>query len=465
MTIHIKSFVSALAFSLLFYSKSLGLNLILIAVLASVLVSTLGQERPVSWGFTLTYIATSIFVFLNPTGFTIFVHLMAFLVFVGKSISPKSSVYLSWLLGSVNMLIGSAAHAIQSSHEAGGKVPIKLSATLGNRLKGALVALLLLLLFGLLYKNANPVFGNLVAQINFDFISLPWVFFTLLGYLLFFHLLRPFYAQELIAYDLAQTNELEKPTELTLIGQKKRLEAEHTLGSMVFLALNLLLLFFLVTDVIYLLDSTTITNAGYSNAVHQGVYALMFSIVCAIALILYFFRGNLNFFQGNQRIKTLTLAWIALNIILVACTAYKNFTYVEALGLTYKRIGVFVYLALTLTGLVTAYTKVTQLKNFTYLLRTNVATLFAFLVVSAAVPWDRTITQYNLAALEQPDMAYLISLGAANSTQLHQYAQINPLEAQTEARITEKHNAFVTAQAQKTWQEYTWYQFKNHESK
>lgn len=470
MNIHIKSILSALAFSLLFYSKSFGLNLFLISILVVVLVSAIRKERSVSWGYSFTYVLTAIFVFFNPSGFAVFVHFMALMVFVGKSISQKASVYLSWFIGCVNILVASVANYIRNQEEekeSEKKEQKDISPKLFNRLKGGLVAILLFLIFGMLYRNANPVFESLIEQIDLDFICVPWLFFTLMGYIIFLHLLRPFNAQELVEFDLAQENELKKPTELVLIGEKRKLESEHTLGSIVFLALNLLLLFFLTTDVIYLFQKTDITNSGYSQSVHQGVYALMFSIVCAIALILYFFRGNLNFFQANKRIKLLTYLWIGLNVILVAFTCYKNYTYVEALGLTYKRIGAFVYLLLTLTGLVTAYIKVAQVKNFIYLVRTNIATVFAFLIISAAIPWDRTITWFNLNTLENSDIDYLVSLGESNSAQLYDYAKANhnKVEINIKDRIDEKHTEFLEEQSQKTWQEYTFYQIVKNETK
>lgn len=465
MNIHIKSIVSAFAFSLLFYSKSFGLNLFLISILVVTLMATMAKERNTSWVYSCTYIATAIFVFLNPTNFTIFVHFMAFLVFVGKSISKKTSLYIAWAIGLINLIIASAAN--YTNYQQKEEEKKNISAKTMNRIKGGLAALVLLLIFGFLYKNANPVFGNLFEQINLDFVSVPWLFCTLLGYIIFLHVLKPFDATELVEFDLAQPNELEKPKEITLIGNKKKLESEHTLGSMVFLALNLLLVLFLVTDVIYLFQESDISNSAYSESVHQGVYALMFSIVCAIALILYFFRGNLNFFEGNKRIKTLTYVWIALNVSLVAITCYKNYAYVEALGLTYKRIGVFVYLILTLTGLVTAYIKVSEIKNFTYLVRTNIATLFAFLVISAIIPWNKTITWYNLNKIENPDMGYLIELGDNTSPQLFEYAQENSQKLSTNEIIIIKDNyaGFSKVQTEKTWQEYSLYQLLNTATK
>lgn len=456
MNVHIKSILSALAFSLLFYSKSFGLNLFLISILVVVLISTLKDTRSVSWVYALTYVLTSVFVFINPTGFTVFVHFMALMVYVGKSISGKTSLYLTWLLGFINLFIASVANFIQKQNAIEDNTTKKeTSPKLLNRLKGGFFAVLLLILFTALYKNANPVFGNLIDQISFDFISIPWVFFTCIGYVLFLNILRPLDAQELVATDLSQKNELETPSEIEIIGQKKQLENEHTLGSIILIALNFLLVFFLVTDGIYIYQKTDISNAEYSASVHQGVYALMFSIVLAIILILYFFRGNLNFYKDNQQIKTLTYIWISLNIILIVFTSFKNFTYVEALGLTYKRIGVFVYLLLTLTGLITAYIKVTEVKSFIYLVRTNIATVFTILIVSAAIPWDRAITHYNLNTLENPDMHYLIDLGDTNSIQLYQYAKEKNVNYELKISIQDKYKAYKTLQSEKTWQEYT----------
>ncbi|MEO9893461.1 DUF4173 domain-containing protein [Aurantibacter sp.] len=466
MNIHVKSIVSAFAFSLLFYSKSLGLNLLLISIVIVTLVKTINNIRPTPWRYAIGYIASAVFVFINPSVLSIFVHFMVLLLFIGKSISHKTSVYISWLIGCITLFISSAANYIQLKEnrtESENPKEKDISPQLINRIKGGLVAILLLFTFGLLYRNANPVFENLIEQINLDFISIPWLFFTFLGYVLFLHILRPFDSKELIAFDLSQSNFLEKPTELVLIGEKQKLESESTLGSIIFFSLNLLLVFFLVTDVIYLLQNTKITNSEYSQSVHQGVYALMFSIVCAIALILYFFRGNLNFYKKNQRIKSLTYLWIVLNITLVVFTWYKNHLYIEALGLTYKRIGVFIYLLLTLTGLITAYLKIVKIRSFTFLLRTNIATIFTMLFISAAIPWDKTITWFNLSAIEKPDIFYLTDLGANNSEQLFNYANDYPHRINSELKeiVQKKHADFLEDQAEKTWQEYTIYQIVN----
>lgn len=465
MNIHIKSVLGALAFSLLFYSKTFGLNIVLISVIVLVLLTSLRKERPIPWGYALTYFFTAFMVFIDPTGFKIFIHFMAFLVLVGKWISQTSPIYLSWLMGMVNMLIASVARLIQNNPSQEKQKKISSKTILYS--KGALVAGALLIFFAVLYRKANPIFDELITQIDLSFISIPWVFFTLLGYVLFLNLLRPYHPTDLIALDEQQPDALQPPTIPFTIPQMEKLRNQQTMGTIVLSALALLLIFFLVTDSIYLFQGEQISNAEYSQSVHQGVYALMLSIVCAIAIILYFFRGDLNFYKGNKRIKQLTYLWIGLNLVLVLFTGYKNYEYIEALGLTYKRIGVFVYLSLTLTGLITAYLKVVRIHSFMYLVRTNTAVVFAFLFLSAAIPWDRAITYYNLKTIEQPDIAYLIAIGNTNSDQLYRYAKRhkNRIPQNLKTGIGEKYSDFLEECDEKTWQEYTLYQLKNHKTR
>ncbi|WP_291864792.1 DUF4173 domain-containing protein [Maribacter sp.] len=466
MNTPIKSILSALAFSFLFYSKSLGLNLFLISILVVSLLMTLKKEHYTSWKFPVIYLISALLVFINPTNYTIFVHLMAFLLFIGKSIAPNSPIYLSWSIGVMNMIVASAINYNErtKSPEISKKL---ISNTSINYIKGVIAAIFLLFTFSLLYKNANPVFNELLNQISFNFIRIPWLFFTLIGYVLFQHILRPYNPKDLIEQDKKIGNSLEKPTQSFLLKTLKQIKEEHTLGSIIFIALNILLVFFLATDIIYLLQENSSTNASYSSSVHQGIYALMFSIICAIILILYFFRGNLNFYKKNKQLKALTFLWIGLNITLALFTCIKNYQYVEALGLTYKRIGVFVYIGLTLIGLITTYIKVNQLKNFYFLLRTNIAILFYCLFISALVPWDNAITEYNLTQLQHPDINYLIKLGKTNSTQLHNYSLSNKVEIKEREleRINSKYASFTKTESERTWQEYTLYQLTDNGNK
>lgn len=461
MNIHIKSIVSAFAFSFLLYSKSMGINLLLVALITVTLLTIVQEHTKKPSLFAFAYVFTALMVFLDPTNFKVFIHFMAFFVYIGKNIAPRNSLYLSWFIGVVNMIIASLYH-LNSYLKNPEQQKKSVSPTLLNAIKGIFAALILLVAFSLLYKTANPVFNTILSNINLEFLSLPWLFFTLMGYLIFLHILRPYFPEKLIVLDSAQKNELAKPDLPFSSAYQLKLVGEHTLSSIIFGALNILLVFFLITDLIYITELNSISKLAYSQSVHQGIYALIFSIICAIAIILYFFRGDLNFLEKNNTLKTLSYIWISLNLILVASTWYKNYLYVDALGLTYKRIGVFIYLLLVVTGLCTTYIKVSKTKGFIYLVRTNLALLFTFLFLSSIVPWDKAITYYNLNTITNPDLKYLVYLGNTNSTQLQAYVNQNENENTLKFKesIRRKNANLLKSLDQQSWQEYSIYQFK-----
>ncbi|WP_158974139.1 DUF4173 domain-containing protein [Cellulophaga sp. L1A9] len=455
MNIYIKSILASLVFSVLLYSKTMGINLVILSLVIITLVLLEHKSQKETIKYALAYLFTALMVFLDPTHFKVFIHAVAFLIYVGKTIAPKNSLYLSWFIGLTNMVLASI-HQLNNYLKKEDKKNAAVSSKTKTIFKALSITLGLIILFSLLYKKSNPVFSGLISLINFDFLSFPWLLFTVFGYFIFLHILKPYYPEKLIALDTEQDNTLKKSTPNFSLEQSKKLAEEYTLGSIIFIALNSLLFIFLITDFIYLIDANTSTNSEYSKSVHQGVYALLLSILCAIAIILYFFRGDLNFYTKSKHIKTLCYIWIAMNLILVLFTWYKNYTYVATLGLTYKRIGVFVYLLFILAGLCTTYLKVSKTKSFIYLIRSNVAVIFAVLFLSATIPWDNYITYYNLNTIKNVDLQYLIDLGDTNSIQLKKYSEVNKATI-FQASISTKYSQFIKQEKEKSWQEYSIY--------
>lgn len=458
MNQYLKSLTSAILFSFLLYDKSIGINLFLSAIVVIVLLITNARERKIPTIYLLTYVCTALVVFFDPTDFKIFIHLMALLVLVGKSIAAKASLYLCWLIGLATIPTASIARYFSKQGKSGNaKRPF--SSKNRDYIKGGLVAISLIWLFTMLYRKANPVFEELLQQIDLSFISLPWLLFIFLSFIFFLHLLRPYHPRRLIVFDKNQSNQLVAPPIPFAGNIVLKLKGEQRIGCLVLGSLNLLLFFYLITDLVYLAHKNVLGISAHSQAVHQGVYALMFSIVCAIVIILYFFRGPLNFMENNKFLKILAYTWIVLNVLLVLFTGYKNYHYVEALGVTYKRIGVFVYLVLVLIGLVTTTIKVLKTLSFTFLVRTNTVALFTLLLLSACIPWDRAITGYNIAHIKNPDMMYLLGLGGTNSDQLYRYEKENRtvLPLHYRQAIQRKYAKFKSKVVEKDWQEYTVY--------
>jgi hypothetical protein len=184
-----------------------------------------------------------------------------------------------------------------------------------------------------------------------------------------------------------------------------------------FVVLNLLLLVVNFGDVIFITGGAQLASGvSLSDSVHQGIGALITSIVFAVLIILFYFRGRLNFIQNNKHIKGLAFFWIVQNLFLVASTCFRNLEYIEAHGLTYKRIGVYVYLGLTIIGLLFTLYKVFSVKTNWFLVRAVSWSFFLVLVITPLVNWDQLVlhSQINVANQEEKvlDVYYLVEMSS-----------------------------------------------------
>jgi len=168
---------------------------------------------------------------------------------------------------------------------------------------------------------------------------------------------------------------------------------------------NALLLVVNAVDIAWVWFGFTVEE-GFSlkQFVHEGTWLLILSILLSMAILLHLFRGNLNFHPKERGMRLLATAWVAQNFILGVSVFLRNYHYIHFHGLAYKRIGVIVFLALVLVGLVTLYLKIERRRTLTYLLRVNGWAAFAALVGLATVNWDGVIVRYNLAHWNQGEI-------------------------------------------------------------
>lgn len=116
----------------------------------------------------------------------------------------------------------------------------------------------------------------------------------------------------------------------------------------------------------------------------------------AMLVIIYFFSGNINFYSKNKALKILAYAWIIQNTFLVFSVLIRDYHYINLSGLTYKRIGVLVFLILCIIGLFTVYIKVAQQKTLFYLLKVNGQIWYVLFIIFGVVNWDTLIVNYNI---------------------------------------------------------------------
>jgi len=192
------------------------------------------------------------------------------------------------------------------------------------------------------------------------------------------------------------------------------LKTEYKIGLILLVMVNALILILNVLDVRFLwlgFDSSQVENLAYY--VHDGTYTLIFSIVLSMMILLYYFRGNLNFYGKNKLFKSLAYFWIFQNGIMAVSVALRNIYYIQYYyALSYKRIGVMVFLFLVFIGLVTMLLKIKQLRTTYNIFKMNCMAAFVVMLLVSSVSWDVNIARFNLMNPDKKaiDVQYLFTL-------------------------------------------------------
>jgi hypothetical protein len=454
---HILAIIASFLFSLLFFEKSIGLNLSIFTVITILFLGFYNlkkfKDRTVLF-YTLAYIVTAVFVFVQHSHVSIIANCIAFFTLVGAVSEQKTSIYVNWLNGIFSTIAAFFFRHV-TNNTSKEKVDWKKDIDVAHVAKLIGIPLVFIIVFVLLYKNGNPMFNDLVNTINFNFINFQWLLFTVLGYYLFSNISKPIEIEPATQKDVDTTNELLKSETFS----EEKLKKEKQLGTTLLGFLNLLIILYIATDITYLITMEAATGTELSSQVHNGINTLIASIIIAISIILYFFRGNLNFYTENKTLKNLTYLWIILNVVLIVLIAIKNLDYIVSYGLTYKRIGVNIYILLTFIGLATTFLKVLNIKNMAFLFRINTQIAFVVLIVLSTINWDNTITNYNINKAQNFDINYLIHLSNRNAVLLYEKKDIIEISQEKKNRIDTKYWSYVEDVLQREWQEYSYESF------
>ncbi|MDH7913196.1 DUF4173 domain-containing protein [Winogradskyella sp. SYSU M77433] len=444
-------FIGALLFSTLFYDKSIGLNLFLFSI-TTVTILFLNNKKDFENTRTLIYgtiyIITGVAVFFHDSSVAILANCICFFTLIGLLSENKSSIYVNWLNGLYTTIAG-LFHRNFSVNEKTQTVEPKHKIDYIHLLKIIFIPLVFVIIFIALYKDGNPFFSDIISKIDFSFINIQWILFAGLGYYLFANIHKPVEVEPATELDLTTGNSLEKTAKFSL----PKLKQENQLGVVLISVLNALIVLFLITDISFLFSSMDIRASVFSAQVHSGINALIASILIAIVILLYVFRGDLNFFAENKTLKKLAFTWITLNMILVLSIMMKNGQYIYYFGLTYKRIGVLIYLILVVTGLITTLLKISKIKNIWYLLRLNTKAAFVVLIIAATINWDYHITNYNFNYAKSMDVGYLIELSNNNALILKDQSEQKELGDFFLNQIEEKYRNYVYELRTNSWQE------------
>jgi Leucine-rich repeat (LRR) protein len=454
---------SLASYSYLFYNQSPGINFFLLTIILILLLQA--RDGIYKNIFNLSYwlsiagsIVSAACVVLYGNTLSSLANILSLSLVAAFSVEKSSSLIFaglyslySYISAIAMMFIDWTAKQKKKSLE-GKKSGLKLFLFL--------IPIIISFIFFFLYREANPLFKNFTSTISFDFITWSWVRFTLLGFVLLYGFFYHRRISLLTEKDLKAQNNLSPANfsseKNTLLGFNVDLSNEFMSGVILFSLLNILLLFVNVLDFQYLwLTNSLPEGLNFSESVHQGIGTLITSIILAVLIILVYFRGNINFYSSGRTIKVLAYIWVLQNAFMILSTVMRNQLYINEYSLTYKRIGVYVYLLLCLIGLFTTIIKIASAKSNWYLFRSNSWLFYGVLIISCVINWDRMISEFNLLNSKTLDRDYLIRLSSSNTDQLLASSHLGIDSMETSAvtlnNLHRKTYYFLSSYQKKEW--------------
>lgn len=440
-------FISSIIYTYLLYNQGIGVNILLLNL---VLIPTLFLsnknylKNKLSLLFAAGALVSSVFSFVTGHAVTVWANIFS-LSFLSISINLKQQTIITSLIHVVFSYITSIAQIVKrfkvkyfsENHENG---------SLRKRIVIYLSSILVFTLFVILYQASNITFSIFLSQFSLTFINSRVLFFYSIGFILIYAFYRPRILAVLAIYEkfLPLTVTQNQYQNYSFIGNSVTEETEFKTGVVMLSLLNGLLLLVNVLDLQFMFGGELLpANISYSQYVHQGIFSLILSILIAIAIILWYFRGSQNFAK-QKTLKTLAYLWIAQNLIMLLSAAYKNNLYINEFSLTYKRIGVYAFLLCTIVGLILTFIKIINKRSNFYLVKANSLVWYVILVMAVPIGWDKMIAEFNIYQAEtkgkEPDVNYLSSLSYQALPALLKYQLTKHPDTFTNAEVTYYNN-------------------------
>lgn len=413
-------------YSILFYEQHVGINFLLFTI------ATLGffffQDREAFKSkhvllLSFAAIFTASFAAINGSNLSLWATIVSLLVIPGVIINKRSNVFIDFTTSIVNIAASTTfmiIEMIESGKKGKGKGFL--------RLLKYLVPLIFAITFFFIYRAMNPLFEKFTQEIA-EFISIGWVFFTLGGFVLIYSVYKQKRAKSIDDWERNWILNIDS----TNIKVPKWNESIAFI--LLFIVLNLMLLSVNLMDINYLyLGEGMPDGLAHRQFVHKGVGMLILSILLGISILLYFFRGSLNYEKNKNFIKVLAFLWVIQNLFMVVSTTLRNIMYIDDALLSYKRIGVYFWLFFAFFGLITLVIKLYKNKTVWFLARHNFSALFVVLIISSVADWDMVISNFNLnRAHQRDDIAsfdknYMLSLSEGNIAGLFSIKEMKGFE-------------------------------------
>ena len=423
---------SSLIFTLLFYNESIGVNLAIFVLLLTGLICYFFQDR-----FTerthLILVVTSVLSCLAFAWYGDFASFLAlsmsvlFLQF--KTRDKKLKIVQIFPLVFLNAFTTLGRVFMFSQWLPERKIHNNFTKKL---VAYFIIPAIFLIVFFTAYSFGSSHFSSLLTDYTLDIDIVEVVLIGILGFYISFSFWNYWVPEvcyeknELLNNDFNNIAEIKNQQTFSFLD----LDFERKSGEVTLVLLNFMLLVFIVTYN-YEQFFEVVKNPNLSADTHERVNSVIFSIVMAVGLILFYFKGGFNFDKRAANLKKLAKIWIVLNGLLIVSTSIKNSEYIAVQGLTYKRLGVYAFLVLAIIGLVFVFLKITKQKTNAYLANQMVWYFYGTVLICSFVNWGNLITNYNISVNKCAEPMFLSTLNF-NDEARREYFSKNHLNGQLE---------------------------------
>jgi Domain of unknown function (DUF4173) len=281
--------------------------------------------------------------------------------------------------------------------------------------------LLLGLVFLWLFAEANPLIGNVVAQIEWAVLTRVLNPQRLIFWGIVLVLVWPFLHLRLKARVSKAAVTVPHGSSPASLADFFFSDASILRALILF---NLLFAMQSAMDCVYLFNGFALPQGmTYAAYAHRGAYPLVITALLAAAFVLITLRDG-GTAEKSPVLRGLLHIFVAQNILLVLSSVYRLKLYVETYSLTLLRLSAFIWMLLVIAGLVLIIIRMVQRRSNGWLVGVNLATLGVTLYACCFVNFATLIGNYNVDHRHQIgsiDVNYIGSFGVQAVPVLDRY--------------------------------------------
>lgn len=442
----------SIVFTLLFYNESVGVNLSIFGLLLTGSICYFFQDR-----FTdrshLILVVTSVLSCLAFAWYGDFVSFLAlatsilFLQF--KTQESKLKIIQVFPLVFLNAFASIGRIFMFSQWLPERKIHNNFAKKL---VAYFIIPTIFIIVFFTAYSFGSSHFSSLLTDYTLDIDIVEVILIGILGFYISFSFWNYWVPEvcyeknELLDNDFNNIAEIKSQNTFSFLD----IDFERKSGEITLVLLNIMLLVFIVTYN-YEQFFEVIAKSNLSADTHERVNSVIFSIVMAVGVIMFYFKGGFNFDKKATNLKKLAKIWIVLNGLLIVSTIIKNSEYISVFGLTYKRLGVYAFLILAIIGLVFVFLKITKQKTNAYLANQMVWYFYGTVLLCSFVNWGNLITTYNIAVNKCVEPIFLSRLNFNDEARREYFSKLHLdgqlIEIRKEEEIDEYQNKTFLSKA------------------